>query len=268
MKGISLKKQSRLRKTLLIIVVLAAIIFLLNSFPHSVRNFFYKFSAPIQAPLLSAGNGFFNFLGSLFEGNDLKKENDVLKTENQNLLSQLATLNDLKKENDSLRSALDIGLEKEFKLISTQIVGKDIPGEIILINKGSDSGISKDMPLVNSQKVLFGKVIEVYDNFSKVMLVSDKNNSLDGLILSKDTTGLVKGQGSGKLLFDLIPNDKNIAENDVIVTNGMDGVFPKNLLVGKIVKVLKSDLEPIQRADIEPFFSLNNVNILFLISKQ
>lgn len=266
MEKISFKKPGKLKKILIIIAVFAAIIFLLNLFQHDVRNLFYSFSMPSQKILWQQGNGVFGFFNSIVKSGNLQKEINALKNENQNFVSRLVLLEDLKKENETLRTALEIGLEKEFKIIPTQIISKDNSTDIIVIDRGARDGVSKNMPLINAQKALFGKVVEVYDNFSKVMLISGKNSSFDGAILGKDVPGLVKGAGDLKAIFDLIPNDKKLSENDIIISSGLGGIFPKNLLVGKVKKVNKSDLEPIQKADIEPFFNITGNDILFLIT--
>ncbi len=265
MRYIVFKKQGRVKKILILIVALAAIIFALNFFQHNVRNFFYSISLPAQKVLWNTGNNFSDFFQSITHGGDLEKEADDLRLENQDLLSQLVLLEEAMNENETLRTALNIGLEKEFKMFPARIIGKDVSQDVVLIDRGSKDGISKNMPLINQQKVVFGKVAEVYDNFSKVTLISNKNISFDGSVQGKEIPGLIKGEGGLRILLDLVPNDKEIAEGDVVVTSGLGGVFPRGLLVGAISEVIESDLEPIKKAEIVPFFDTGTSNLLFLI---
>jgi len=151
-----------------------------------------------------------------------------------------------------------------------QIIGKDVSRDFILIDQGSEDGISKEMPVITEEKVLVGKISEVYDNFSKVMLISNKEISFDAETLSQKEpgsfcSGIIKGQGNFKVLFDLIPKEAAVFQGDVVLTSALGGIFPKGFLVGEIKEVKKNDLEPFQQAEIEPFFNLSRAEILFVV---
>jgi len=272
--------SSKKNKVLIIVVVVISAIFLLNFFQKDVRSFFYCISAPIQKVLWRAGERTSDFLGGITRVKILKQELDELKLKNQELTAQVVVLKDLKKENKTLRQALDLEFQKEFKLTLAQIISKDISQDFILIDKGSKDGISKNMPVITQQKVLVGKICEIYKNFSKVMLVSNKESSFDAKIFKKepsslkelgslnsekDISGVVKGQGNFRILFDLIPREENLSEGDIVITSVLGGIFPKGLLVGKIKEIKKSDVEPFQQAGIEPFFDISQTEILFIV---
>ncbi|GAG43041.1 unnamed protein product, partial [marine sediment metagenome] len=176
-----------------------------------------------------------------------KNETDNLKFENQALLSQIVTLKELENENKTLREALKIGLEKDFKLILSQIIGKDISQDFILVDKGEKDGVSEGVPVITQQKVLVGKICEVYESFSKVMLISNKKSSFDVKILDKDISGVIKGKGDFKILLDLVPRDKEIFNGDTVISSSMGGIFPSGLLVGRIKEIKKSDVDPFQK---------------------
>lgn len=262
-----MKFSSKKRRFLILIVIAVLLIVLLNLFQKEVRGFFYYISCPIQKSFWGVGDRVSNFFESFIRIKSLKKDADELKLKNQELLSQITILQEQKKENDILREALGIGLQKEFKLALAQIIGKDISQDSILINKGSKDGILKDMPVITQQKALVGKISEVYNNFAKVMLIFNKKSSFDALVQKgeKDISGAIKGEGNFRILFDLVPREENLSQNDIIVTSVFGGVFPKGLLVGKIKKINKSDLEPFQQAEIEPLFDISQAEILFII---
>jgi rod shape-determining protein MreC len=134
-----------------------------------------------------------------------------------------------------------------------------------LINKGSKDGIEENMPVITSQKILVGKIYKVYKNYSRVMLLTDKENSFGGKIVGKETLGEVSGEGNLKIIFDLIPQEKEISEGDLVETTALGGVFPKGLLVGKIGKIQKSDVQSFYQAEISPFFDLDKLETVFII---
>lgn len=251
----------------LIIVLLIAFFIVLNltSFSKEVKNFFYLISSPIQKTLWRAGNNLSDFFEVISEIEKLKKENEELLLKNQALLSENTRLKELKKENEVLREALEIGLEKEFKLLLSEIRGKDISQDTLLINKGSKDGISKGFPVITQQKALIGKIGEVYENFSKVILISNKESSFDVKISDSDIRGVIKGKGNLKLFLDLVPREKEIKEGNLVVTTVLGGIFPKGLLVGEIKEVLKSDIQPWQGAKIKPAFDIKELETLFIL---
>ncbi len=262
-----MKSLLKKRRLLIGILIVALAIFLLNFFQKQVRGFFYSVSSPVQKVLFEAGDRTSDFFESIIKTGSLRNEVDEIKLKNQELFAQVVFLKELKKENKVLREALEIGLQKDFKLILSQIISKDISQDFILIDKGFKDGISEDMPVVTQQRVLVGKISEVYENLSKIMLISNKESFFNAKIQKeeKDISGVVEGKGNSKILFGLIPQEEDIFKGDIVVTSALGGVFPKGLLVGKIETIKKIDVEPFQQAEIEPFFEVSQADILFII---
>lgn len=254
-------------KILIMVVVMILLVFLLNVFQKEVRSFFYSFSAPIQKVLWKAGDSTSDFFQGIVRVKTLKQELDELNLKNQELLGQVVALKNLKKENETLRQALGIELQKDLKLALTQIIGKDISQDFILIDKGAKDGVAQDMPVITQQRVLIGKISEVYESFSKVMLISHKKSSFDAKIQKeeKDITGVIRGQGDFRILLDLIPREENLSQGDIVATSVLGGIFPEGLLVGRIKQIKRSDVEPFQQAEIEAFFDISQIETLFII---
>ncbi len=257
--------KSRKIKLFAVVILFGAIVFSLNRFQNSIKPFFYTVSASSQKMLWQTGQNCSNFFSSIFNTKRLKDENNNLTSKNQELLARIADLESLEKENNDLRNALGIGLEKEFSILSAEITAKDISQDFITINKGSLDGLRKNMPVITGQKVLVGRISEVYKNFSKVMLASNKKIAFDAKIERSDTTGIIKGMGNFSILFDLLPQDKNISKEDAVISSNMGGIFPSGLLVGKIKSVKKNDIESFQQAEIDPSFDINKAGNVFVI---
>ena len=264
----------------IIIIIGLLLIFSLNFFQKEVKGFFYFISSPIQKTLWRAGDRVSDFFELITEIKNLKREKEELKLKIQELIAQNLSLKELEKENKVLRESLEIGLEKEFKLSLAEVVSKDISQDSILINKGSKDGITENCPVITQQKTLVGKIGEVYENFSRVILISNKESSFDAKILApyqtegfgagsdpeNDISGVVNGKGNLQLFLDFVPQEKEIKEGDFIVTTSLGGIFPKGLLVGQIGKVLRSDIEPFQQAKIRPAFDIRELETVFIIT--
>jgi len=257
----SLKKNK-----VLIIIIGLLIIISLNFYQKEIKGFFYSFSTPIQKFLWQKGQKASNFFEAIIKINSLKKEIEDLKLENQKLLSEIAFSREVKRENEALREALEIGLKEEYNLVFTEIISKDLSEDYILINKGSEEGVSEGQPVVTGSKVLLGKISEVSKNFSRVMLISNKKSFLDAKIQDREIQGVIEGRGNFLLSLCHIPQDKEIQTGDLVVTTSLGGIFPKGLLVGKVNEVERSDVKPLQEAKISPLFDLTQLENVFIIS--
>ncbi len=256
------------KKTKILIVIFGILVLvLLNFFQKEVKNLFYLGSQPLQNWLWQRGGELSDFSELISGFKNLKKENEELRLKNQELWHEILTLKEIKKENEFLKKALGIGLEKEFELDLAQVIGKDISGDLLLINKGERDGILKGLPVITEQKVLIGRISEVYGNFSKIILLTAKDFSFDAEISEKEIYGVAKGKGNFILSLEFLPIDKEIKEGDLVQTSILGGIFPKGLLVGEIKKIQKSDIESFQRAEIEPAFKIGDLRFLFIIKQ-
>jgi len=256
-----IKRPIRILIFLLIFLIFTSFFY----FQNSLKNFLYLISSPIQKNLWVFGEKISNFFEGIFSSTKLKEENLKLKEENEKLIFENLSLKNQAKENEILKKALDIGLEKEFDLEFAKIVGKDISQDTILIDKGAKDGISENLPVISENKSILGKVIKVYKNFSKVQLISNPEMVFDVKIQNKGILGKAKGRGNQKISIEYLPLKENIQPGELVISAGQSGIFPEGLLVGKIEKVKKSDLEGFQEAEVSPFFNITDLEYLFII---
>ena len=277
------RKNNGFAKFLIGAVALLFLLFVINIFISPVKNYFYAISAPIQKTLWSAGASSSGFLSSFSKANSLTKENENLKNENQKLLSQVAFLQSIEQENQALSDVSISWQNNGFKFVMAGVIGLD-NNDIISINKGSADGISEGMPVINQQNVLFGKIFKVYENFSEIMLISNKNSVINVKVQQtpaasgperhpgsgepKEIDGVVKGSGGFNAYLDLISINNDINLQDVLVTSAIDKSFPKDLLVAKITQKEKNDQKPFQQAQLSLFFDVKAVNNLFVITNH
>jgi rod shape-determining protein MreC len=253
-----------MRQIFIILFILIGLFFLLTFYQNKIKNFFYSISLPFEKGFFKMGRSFFGFLDLIKNIKEIKTENQLLKTKNNELLSQLFSYNECQKENQLLKRALEIKQESNINLILAEIIFKDPLNDSILINKGLRDGIKKDLIVITPQKILVGKVDEVYDNFSQVALLSNPKVNIPAQILNSEKNFLIVGKGNGKILLDLVDLDIQISPDDVVFTSSSKS-FPKGLLIGKIKEVKKTDVLPCQQAEVEPFFDIKETDKVFVI---
>ncbi len=249
------------KKRVLMFFIIIVILAILNVFSNQIRSFVYDKTLNLQATLWQIGMD-----------QKTNKEVRILTEENQKLLSQLSELENLKKENEFLREALSLGMEKEFELILANTTAKNtftFQGitfeDSILINKGKNDGIRKDFPVMLSNKILIGKIADVYDSFSRVELITNKDNMIDIQIQDTDAFALSKGEGDLKISLDLFSKDKELKEDSLVYTSALGGLYPAGLVIGKIKNIQNIDNEPYIKADIIPSFDLSQLDQVFVI---
>ena len=255
------------KKCLVFIFSVIVILLFLNLtfFPKQIKNTFYFVSKPAQEWLWVKGLEFSNFFDGITKGSQIKEENNWLLNRNKELISQNVELEKLEKENEVLRTALGLDLEEIFDLKMARVIGRDVSNNIVIINKGAEDGLRFNLPLITEQKVLIGKIVEVYENISKVQLLSSRESLLNIEVFNKNIYGLLKGKNSSDYFVDLIPKESEIASGDLIITNSLGGDFPKELLVGTVESIKDSITVSFKEAVVKPSFNVQDLNYVFII---
>ena len=257
---------SRLKVGIIVLIIISFFLLNLPSFSQRIRNFFYTISEPIQGWLWQKGGGLFDFFDWLSKAKRVWQDNENLKLENQELIQKSIEFEQLRRENDVLREALDLDLRGEFELIISDIIGREISEDYLIIDKGSEDGVAFGFPVITQQKSLVGKIIQVYETTSKIQLLSSENSSFDVKIFEKEIYGLVKGKGNFNLSLEFVPREQELNVKDKVITTSLGGNFPKGLLVGEIKEIKKSDIASFQEAVLEPSFDSKKLDYLFLIT--
>ena len=262
----------RINKIVLIIIVFLLLISINKFFLDTTKNSFYNVTSFIQSFFWRIGDSSSNFFQSFLESKNLRKENQEILKQNQKFLVDIQEIRNLRKENQELKQVLDLELNKEFELILVESISRETNGDFILVSGGAEIGILKGMPVITKEKVLVGSIDKVYKDFSRVLLISNKESNFDVEIQKRDNNervnkiyGLAQGKGNLKIDLELVPQEKNITEGDIVFTTILAGVFPKGLLVGEVKNIKNSDISTFQEAKIEPYFKNNLSEILFVI---
>ncbi|MFJ7637405.1 rod shape-determining protein MreC [Peribacillus sp. NPDC097206] len=217
-------------------------------------------------------SGITGFVGDLKDLQHTYDENKKLKARLDEYVLLKTQVQDLKEENEELRD----NLKKEDDLrkyapIQSTVIGRnpDRWHEMLTINKGERNGVEKNMAVITANG-LIGKVKATTEFTASVQLLSsiDKANRVSAIVQGNDKAyGLIEGFDDEKnlLLMKRIPYDKKIKKNSTVITSGYGGIFPKGLLIGKVVDVKVDQYGLNQTAYIEPstdFYDINNVMVV------
>ncbi len=107
-----------------------------------------------------------------------------------------------------------------------------------MIDKGEKHGLKKNAPIVIPEGIV-GQITKVSPNFSRVLLITDRNSAVDILVQNTRARGVVKGGGDNRCVLVYALRKEEIHAGDVIVSSGLDQVFPKGLKIGTVLDVKK-----------------------------
>lgn len=235
-----------------------------------VQSFFIWTAYPFQKTASFLGEEISQTLYFLSSISDLKKENESLEKENYALSGKIALLESQKKENEELRKELKLLPNKRFDLAGAFVIGQnsDNSGNWIMIDKGSSDGIAKNMPVIVYEGILVGKVDEVFQNSSKINLLSSAFSSVNAFDLETEAKGVIKGEYGLGIILDIVDQSGVLNQGDVVATSGLGGNVPRGLLIGKIQEIRNSNDKLFQQAVIIPRVKYTDLEIVFVIKNE
>ncbi len=233
-----LQKGARQKFSLVFLIIVAVIIFLLDTYQFKlvklsrtlINDGIYRLANISTAP--------FKLLPSI---NDKIKdtffaldENKKLKIELEQLKNKEFQVEFLKNQNDNLRKILESDTKIKGKsTLAKVLLDKDSPYlKSIIINRGSKSGINKGMPVVDGN-YLVGKIVEVNYLSSRVLLLKDLNSRIPVTFGEESIQAILSGKGEKKPMLEYLPELYEPYGNLTVFTSGKDGVFLPGIPVGK-----------------------------------
>ena len=197
---------------------------------HSVR--------PLQKALHAVGAVMRNLQLSYVAFKDLWNENESLKEQIAALEAERNRLFEAKLANDRLMELLEIRTRILRESVAATVISNSASSwfRTITVDKGSASGIHQGMAVITPRGVV-GKVVSVDENTTKVLLLTDHKSGLDIITQRTRVRGIVSGSVNGEPIVKYMGRNEDVRPGDRLITSGLDGTFPKGLLVGTIVDV-------------------------------
>jgi rod shape-determining protein MreC len=180
------------------------------------------------------------------ENEKLRKRIQALEAERQRLLEAEAT-------NRKLQQLLDFRVQLPGKTLTASVIANSASSwfQGCILDKGSADGVLKDMAVVTPLGVV-GKVVSVTAHSAKVILLTDANSGVDVLVQRTRGRGIVSGSLDNGTLLKYVKRSEDVQVGDRLITSGLDGVFPKGLMAGTVIRVNKQNLGLFQLVEVLP----------------
>lgn len=183
------------------------------------------------------------------------EENRLLQQRIKKLLMEKELGQEALIENKRLRELLKLRESKKNYVVSARVVarGVDHPKNILILDRGLEDGVKKDMAAMTPSG-LAGKILDVSDSYSRLMLLTDISFSVAVRQQETRTEGIISGTGTGKCILKYIPYEEEIKTGDILITSGLDSLFPPGIPVGYVSKVHdKKDGGYFRQIEVVPF---------------
>jgi len=199
----------------------------------------------------------------------VKLQNDTLQREVARLSEENLQLREALVASGRLQRIADMRKHYEVPMLPAELVGVDASPwfRSVLVDRGRDRGVLSGMPVI-SEKGLVGLVTATSRHSAKAMLVLDRQTSVDGVIQRSRSRGTVRGRGSDELEFEFVARNSDVRVNDLVITSGLGGVYPKGLFIGTISEVSDPGTQLMRRATIQPAVDFGRLEQVFVMLRR
>lgn len=196
------------------------------------------------------------------------RENDRLRKEVIFLTKESARLRGEHAENIRVKELLGFKETYPKKLIPSRIIGRGASqwAETCTIDRGWRHGVAKGDPLITPRGVA-GQVIDVGAGVSQALLLTDQSSGVGALVQRSRVTGICQGQQTGSLCMNYLSKDADIKVGDLIVTSGIGGMFPKDLVLGRVTKI-RGASGFMKSADVRPSVEFDKLEEAFVVVRK
>jgi rod shape-determining protein MreC len=266
-----LRSRAAVLGTLALIVVFGLILDELGALAP-FEGLFLQLTTPIQRLVDNTTERIIDASASLRDLRDLRERNRQLETLVDQLMIENVRLKEAEAQNEDLRLKLAFAeAYPQYVLKTAEVRGRVIGYEpnnfmsVLIVDMGRRDGVQKGMPVV-TERGLVGHIHKVGANWAKVLLIIDPSSSVAALVQSSRAPGLVSGRLGQDLVMDYIPQEETVSVGDVILTSGMNGNYPKSLLIGQVLEVEQRDIDPCQRAMVRPSVNFEKLETVLVIT--
>lgn len=196
----------------------------------------------------------------------VRQEREWLRRRVRELEGQVERAAAIESQNSRLQALLDLREKMPGQSVAARITGVDASGlfRTATLNKGERDGVEKGMAVVAHAGVV-GKVVSTSPNAARVLLLEDPSSGVDALVQRSRARGIVEGSLNGGCQLKYVKHREDLRVGDLVATSGLDGIFPKGVLVGTIVRLSREEGGLFQTAEIEPAVDFNKLEEVMVV---
>ena len=203
--------------------------------------------------------GYFYLMGVRRQNAELQrqleeyKQREVRFQEAEQALTRLETLLDLKRQ-----VALPV--------IGARVIAYDptLWSRSAIINQGKAQGVKEGLPVLAPQGIV-GRIVGVYPEYSKVMLIVDRKSGADAMVQRTRIRGMLTGKGGNRCSLEFVPKSADVQVGDLVLASGLVGLYPKGLVFGKVTAASKKNPGVFQEIEVSPNVDLSTLEEVLVV---
>ena len=224
---------------------------------------------PVQAATARLGDGASSIVHNYLDLVQVHQENTALRAEIAALKGQQARIAELQTENQHLAELLELKDVLGLGAVAATVIGSDATGlsHTLVLGQGSSSGLKPGMAVLSSRGVV-GRIIGVSIHAARVLLIDDHNSALDGFDQRSRARGIVAGMVDDGIIMKYVDRSEDLKPGDPIVTSGLDGIFPRGLLVGAVARVHREGPGLFLSVQVTPAVDFHALEQVLVVTQQ
>ncbi len=198
----------------------------------------------------------------------LNKRNSILEAEVSRLQAEVINLQQQVAETQILSALVEFArANPDNSYQAANVIGKDNSPfmQYVIIDRGSEDGLRRGMPVV-TQQGLVGRVAAVLPDAARIQLITDTDSAINVSIEPSQAPGVLQGLVTGSVVADMIPKIFNVNPGDLVLTSGLGGNYPPDLIIGQVNSLRSRENDLFQRASIQPAVDFENLDIVLVIT--
>lgn len=199
---------------------------------------------------------------------NLVEDNRTLHQQHERDAAQLAQFQALQQENRQLRKLLALTQRGDLAMQPTEVVyaERDVFKRKVLVDKGANASVRAGQVVMDDLGIV-GQITRVYPWLSEVTLVTEKDHAVPVQLLRNGLRSIVFGAGdTSQLSLRYMPVSSDIQDGDLLVTSGIDGIYPPGIPVARVVRIERDPAYPFARVTCLPVAGVDNHRHLLILS--
>lgn len=228
-----------------------------------------QIATPIQLGLAAFSNSLRSLFGSLGSVRTLREDNERLREELAKTQVELEQRTLDQGEAAEIDRAVALLGERSYDGVPARVVGRspDPTFQLYLVNRGRVDGIVRGAPVIRSDGVIVGKILEVEEHTARFIVLTDPHTQLAARVENEpQTPGIITGEHGLTLRMELLAKSDPVQVGQPVVTSGVEEGIPAGLVIGKITSIESLPGDLFQTATIEPALDVRAFSVVTILT--
>jgi len=238
-----------------------------SNYLDTVRQWLGAAAAPVYGVVQTPGQAWDWLTGSFADRNRLRTENAELSEQLREARVKLLQFDSLREENVRLRAVREASAGVGGRTMIAEIMRVDVDPfrHRVRINKGADDGVFKNQPVLDAFGIV-GQVVQVDKYTSTIILISDAEHAIPVQVNRNGIRSIAVGAGDlGKLSLPYMTVESDVKTDDLLVSSGLDGIFPAGYPVARVSKVERNQSDTFATVEAKPLAQLDRDREVLLL---